>query len=142
MALALAAVAGITPPAAAQADFAPVLSSDPADALSRYLRQLSSDPRNLEALTARLPGLAATAAGRPASARAAVRATTRDRLPVCGPVPGREGLHVIGGLGSRGFCVAPLLGAHVAALIAGSPSPLPSDMARRLEAARLAPNRP
>ena len=93
--------------------------------------------RNLDTLAARLPGLAASVAGRPAFARAAVRATTRDRLPVCGPLPGQEGLLVIGGLGSRGFCVAPLLGAHVAALIAGAPSPLPSDMARRLEAVRL-----
>jgi len=93
--------------------------------------------RNLEALTARLPGLATSVAGNPASARAAVRATTRDRLPVCGPVPEREGLHVISGLGSRGFCVAPLLGAHVAAAITGSPSPLPSNMARRLTATRL-----
>ena len=33
---------------------------------------------------------------------------------------------MLGGLGSRGLCLAPLLGEHVAAQIAGTPSPLPA----------------
>ena len=92
--------------------------------------------RNLETLSARLPALAAALAERSYRSHAAVRATTRDRLPVCGPVPACEGVYIIGGLGSRGFCVSPLLGAHVAALITGDPSPLPTDMSLRLDAGR------
>jgi len=89
--------------------------------------------RNLTTVTARLPQLAAriTAAG-PRRARTAVRATTPDRLPLAGAVPGFEGLFVLGGLGSRGFCVAPLLAEHIAAMVAGAPSPLPANLAARI----------
>ena len=94
--------------------------------------------RNLATLAAGLPGLAARveAAG-PAHARAAVRATTPDRMPLAGAVPERPGLFVLGGLGSRGFCAAPLLAEHVAALTVGAPSPLPRDLAARVDPARL-----
>ena len=93
--------------------------------------------RNLATVAARLPQLAAriVAAG-PTQARTAVRATTSDRLPLAGAVPGTEGLFVLGGLGSRGFCVAPLLAEHVAALALGAPSPLPADMAARVDPLR------
>src|SRR5690606_32641314 len=91
--------------------------------------------RNLETLAARLPGLAArvAAAGRPRS-RAAIRATTPARLPLAGETA--PGLFVLTGLGSRGFCVAPLLAEHVAALAAGAPSPLPADLAARVDPKR------
>jgi tRNA 5-methylaminomethyl-2-thiouridine biosynthesis bifunctional protein len=93
--------------------------------------------RNLAVLAARLPDLAARveAAG-PGHARAAVRATTPDRLPLAGAVPGRPGLFVLGGLGSRGFCAAPLLAEHVAALAVGGASPLPRDLAARVDPVR------
>lgn len=94
--------------------------------------------RNLKTLAARLPVLAEAVATAPTHARAAIRATTRDRLPVCGAVADRPGLFVLSGLGSRGFCVAPLLGDHVAALVTGAPSPLPAAMAARLGPTRLA----
>lgn len=90
--------------------------------------------RNLETLAARLPELAARCAAAPRRARAAVRATTADRLPLAGRL--REGLSVLTGLGSRGFCLAPLLGEHVAALATGAPSPLPGDFAARLNPLR------
>ena len=70
-------------------------------------------------------------------ARAAVRATTPDRLPLAGAVPGQAGLFVLGGLGSRGFCAAPLLAEYVAALVLGAPSPLPRALAARVDPARL-----
>jgi tRNA 5-methylaminomethyl-2-thiouridine biosynthesis bifunctional protein len=87
--------------------------------------------RNRATLSARLPGLAARveAADAPRS-RAAVRATTPDRLPLAGAL--EEGLYVLGGLGSRGFCAAPLLAEHVAAIAVGVPSPLPADLATRV----------
>ncbi len=93
--------------------------------------------RNRAALAARLPELAASLTDRPTHSRAAVRSTTTDRLPLCGALPGRHGLFALGGLGSRGFCVAPLLGEHLAALVAGTPSPLADDHAARLLPDRL-----
>ncbi|WP_428151788.1 tRNA (5-methylaminomethyl-2-thiouridine)(34)-methyltransferase MnmD [Brevundimonas sp.] len=98
--------------------------------------------RNRAALAARLPHLAAGVSPSAVRSRAATRATTRDRLPVAGPLPGQPGLFVLGGLGSRGFCLAPLLGEHVAALLAGQPSPLPSAIAERITPSRatLAPD--
>ena len=92
--------------------------------------------RNLAQLRARLPDLADRVEGRVVQRRAAVRATTPDRLPVCGAMPGRSGVFVLGGLGSRGFCAAPLLGEHVAALALGLSSPLPRDLAARVDPGR------
>ena len=93
--------------------------------------------RNLATVAARLPQLAARiAAAGPSQARTAIRATTPDRLPLAGAVPGLEGLFVLGGLGSRGFCIAPLLAEHVAALATGAPSPLPADLATRVDPLR------
>ncbi|WP_336976311.1 FAD-dependent 5-carboxymethylaminomethyl-2-thiouridine(34) oxidoreductase MnmC [Brevundimonas nasdae] len=91
--------------------------------------------RNLATLEARLPALAKRiAAAGAVQHRAAVRATTPDRLPAAGALD--DGFYVLGGLGSRGFCVAPLLGEHIAALILGQPSPLPRDLAARVSPRR------
>jgi len=93
--------------------------------------------RNLDALRARLPHLAAQAETGVRHRRVAIRATTRDRLPLAGRRA--DGLYLLSGLGSRGFCVAPLLGEHVAALIAGTPSPLPATLFGRIDPDRLGP---
>ena len=92
--------------------------------------------RNRAALAAALPRLAGELAETPLDGRASIRATTPDRLPVAGPVEGAPGVFVLGGLGSRGFCRAPLLGEHLAALAMGRPSPLSAEAARRLSATR------
>jgi tRNA 5-methylaminomethyl-2-thiouridine biosynthesis bifunctional protein len=94
--------------------------------------------RNLATLAARFPDLASRIDPARLEARAAIRATTRDRLPVCGTLPARPGLHVLGGLGSRGFCLAPLLAEHLVALILDRPSPLPAEVAARLDPGRQA----
>jgi len=92
--------------------------------------------RNLATLTAALPSLAAQVEAAGASqTRKAVRATTPDRLPAAGPLA-PPGLYALTGLGSRGFCVAPLLGEHLAALILEQPSPLPQAFTQRLANAR------
>ena len=103
---------------------------------------------NLDTLAEALPDLAAEARCSPLEGRASVRAVTPDRLPLAGRTE-IEGLYVVGGLGSRGFCLAPLLAEHVAAMITGSPSPLPREMADlvdpdrfRLRAVRRAGGRP
>lgn len=93
--------------------------------------------------------------------RAAIRAATPDRHPLCGPVPDLPtlrqthgalrhggqpvgpvasvpGLFVVSGLGSRGLMTAPLLGAHIAALLSGTTTPLRSDIAAFLSPARFA----
>ena len=94
--------------------------------------------RNLATLATRFPERAADIDATTIRSRAAIRATTRDRLPIAGAVPGQSGLFVLGGLGSRGFCLAPLLAEHVVALALGRPSPLPADIARRIDPARAA----
>lgn len=92
---------------------------------------------NLATLAKALPALADQVQQAPPSARRkAVRATTPDRLPISGPIPGAPGLYVLGGLGSRGFCVAPLLGEDIASRILGHPAPLPRASRERLSPAR------
>jgi tRNA 5-methylaminomethyl-2-thiouridine biosynthesis bifunctional protein len=90
--------------------------------------------KNRATLAARLPLLAGQVGD--SQARTAIRATTPDRLPLAGALAGRPGLYVLGGLGSRGFCHAPLLAQHLAALITGAPSPL-----TEAPAARVSPDR-
>jgi tRNA 5-methylaminomethyl-2-thiouridine biosynthesis bifunctional protein len=92
--------------------------------------------RNLETLRAGRPGLAARLDGLPLEGRAAVRATTPDRLPVAGAAG--DGAFLLTGFGSRGFCFAPLLAEHVAALALGAPSPLPLGLAALVDPARFA----
>ncbi len=92
--------------------------------------------RNLETLGAVLPALAERIASLQVRSGAATRAVTPDRLPLAGRLD--EGLFILGGLGSRGFAVAPLLADHVASLITGTPSPLPKASALRVGPDRVA----
>ena len=93
--------------------------------------------RNLEALAKGLPRLAARLDPATFEGRAAVRATTADHLPLAGAVPGAPaGLWVLGGLGGRGFCLAPLLAEHLVARILDGPSPLPRPLSALIEPAR------
>jgi tRNA 5-methylaminomethyl-2-thiouridine biosynthesis bifunctional protein len=93
--------------------------------------------RNLAALAGVRPQLAERLAECALDGRAAIRATTPDRLPIAGPEPdGRDGLFVLTGLGSRGFAMAPLLAEHVAALALGAPSPLPAPLAALVDPGR------
>lgn len=80
-------------------------------------------------------------------ARAAIRATTQDRLPFAGRPPEKEkapdgtpapsGRHrLIGGLGSRGFLWAPLLAEMVASEALGEPLPVESNVADCLDPGR------
>jgi tRNA 5-methylaminomethyl-2-thiouridine biosynthesis bifunctional protein len=95
--------------------------------------------RNLAAVARRLPALAARLAGAPLEAHVGIRAATADYLPLAGAVPDAgPGLFVLSGLGSRGFTLAPLLAEHLAAVVLGAPSPLPSDLAALVDPARFA----
>ena len=95
------------------------------------------DRRNLQALAKGMPVLAARLAGAPLQGRAAIRATTADHIALAGAVPhGPAGLFVLGGLGGRGFCMAPLLAEHLTARILSVPSPLPRNLSVLVEPAR------
>lgn len=92
-------------------------------------------------------------------ARVGVRCASRDHLPVVGPVarlqgladhyaglhgdrqdaaplPLYPGLYVLGALGSRGLCSAPLCGELLASEICGDPLPLAADLLEALHPAR------
>jgi tRNA 5-methylaminomethyl-2-thiouridine biosynthesis bifunctional protein len=81
------------------------------------------------------------------TSRAAIRATTQDRLPLAGPAPHNEKApdgtpaplspyRLIGGLGSRGFLWAPLLAELVASEAFGEPSPVETNVAECLDPGR------
>ncbi|MEO1042287.1 MAG: tRNA (5-methylaminomethyl-2-thiouridine)(34)-methyltransferase MnmD [Pseudomonadota bacterium] len=94
------------------------------------------------------------------SSRVALRATTPDRHPIAGPLydreaaiagyrglskglqtdyppaPYQDSLYALTGLGSRGLVTAPILGAHLAAMIVGGVSPLTSDIAAMVHPGR------
>lgn len=90
--------------------------------------------KNRATLEERLTGLAGCVGE--TLRRAAIRATTPDRMPLAGALRGQPGLYVLGGLGSRGFCHAPLLAQHVAALITEGASPLTAAAAARVSPQR------
>jgi tRNA 5-methylaminomethyl-2-thiouridine biosynthesis bifunctional protein len=92
--------------------------------------------RNLKTLAEALPDLAAQAAASPLHGRAAIRATTFDRLPVAGMTE-QPGVFVLGGLGSRGFCTAPILAEHIVATALDLPSPLPAALQHLMVTGRL-----
>jgi len=96
--------------------------------------------RNLALLATVLPGLAARLDPTALTGRAGVRAVTSDFLPLAGPLDA-PGLFILAGLGSRGFCAAPLLAEHVAALVLGAPSPLPVPLAEIVYPGRFAMRR-
>ncbi|MDP3493489.1 MAG: tRNA (5-methylaminomethyl-2-thiouridine)(34)-methyltransferase MnmD [Hyphomonadaceae bacterium] len=81
------------------------------------------------------------------TSRAAIRATTQDRLPFAGAMPDNEKApdgtpapfsphRLIGGLGSRGFLWAPLLAEFVASEAFGEPSPIEANVAECLNPGR------
>lgn len=92
------------------------------------------DAWNLNALRGARRDLAKQLEEAPITARAGVRAATRDHLPVAGEI--EQGLFVLSGLGGRGFTLAPLLAEAVAAEALGRPGPVPSTLKTRIRAGR------
>ncbi|MFA7440137.1 MAG: tRNA (5-methylaminomethyl-2-thiouridine)(34)-methyltransferase MnmD [Sphingomonadaceae bacterium] len=91
--------------------------------------------RNLAELAVMRPSLAEQLRTVPLSGSAGVRVAPRDTRPVAGHLG--DGCYVLTGLGGRGFALAPLLAAHVAAMALGCPSPLPRDLALLVDPWRL-----
>jgi tRNA 5-methylaminomethyl-2-thiouridine biosynthesis bifunctional protein len=92
--------------------------------------------RNLAGVAARLPDLARRLGAADSAPWAAIRAASADYLPLAGAWG--EGLFVLTALGSRGFCLAPLLADHMAAMALGAPSPLPRPLAALVDPQRFA----
>ncbi|MGL6044591.1 MAG: FAD-dependent oxidoreductase, partial [Sandaracinobacteroides sp.] len=90
--------------------------------------------RNLEGLARMMPQLAAQLGEVQLGAVAGIRAAAADHQPLAGALG--DGLFVLGGLGGRGFTLAPLLAEHVAALVVGAPSPLLAPQAALVDPAR------
>ena len=63
-----------------------------------------------------------------------LRVSSKDRLPLAGKI--EKNIYAIGGLGSRGFSLGPILGEHVASLINNSPSPISSGISLAIEPLR------
>lgn len=96
--------------------------------------------RNLALLAQRRPVLAAGLSATSLTGRAGLRAATPDRLPLAGPAPDApQGLHVLSGLGGRGFVLAPLLAEHLAATVLDAPRPLPRALAATVDPGRFQP---
>lgn len=92
---------------------------------------------NLQRLEATFPGLAGRTSTTLAEGRVGFRAVTPDRLPLVGAMDGwPAGLQVCAGLGARGIVWAPLAAEWLASRVCGEPMPLPSSLARALDAAR------
>ncbi|MDV6316849.1 bifunctional tRNA (5-methylaminomethyl-2-thiouridine)(34)-methyltransferase MnmD/FAD-dependent 5-carboxymethylaminomethyl-2-thiouridine(34) oxidoreductase MnmC [Idiomarina sp. HP20-50] len=66
--------------------------------------------------------------------RVSIRATTPDHQPIIGPIA--ENLHVLTGLGSRGFTSAPILAEVIACQLTGELVPLGQDALRRISVSR------
>jgi tRNA 5-methylaminomethyl-2-thiouridine biosynthesis bifunctional protein len=89
---------------------------------------------NLAGLARAMPELAARLATEPLGATAGIRAAAGDHQPHAGALG--DGLFALTGLGGRGFALAPLLAEHVAALLAGTASPLEAAAARIIDPLR------
>jgi tRNA 5-methylaminomethyl-2-thiouridine biosynthesis bifunctional protein len=73
--------------------------------------------------------------------RVAFRATTPDRLPIYGELPGCPGVYAALGLGANGLLWAPLCAELLASHMEGEPLPLERDLAAAIGPGRFAPQK-
>lgn len=133
---------------------------DQTDDASGPIADDASRARNLAALEALAPEIAADLNRSTLRSRASLRATTKDRRPIAGALPDAEkwrghyaglaqglpepegappmieGLYVLGALGARGLTHAPLLGEALVGEICSEPSLLPRDVRAALHPGR------
>lgn len=91
---------------------------------------------NLASLQALAPAWAVALDPAQLQSRASIRAVTPDYLPIAGPVA--PGLYALGGLGARGFLMAPLLAEAIVSHMMGEPLPLDSQAWAAVDPARFA----
>ena len=68
--------------------------------------------------------------------RASVRAQSQDYFPVLGKLNSEDEIYSFAGLGSKGFLFAPLCSEVLAAQILSEACPVPSNLVKKLSAAR------
>jgi tRNA 5-methylaminomethyl-2-thiouridine biosynthesis bifunctional protein len=114
-------------------------------ALAPVTPDAESRARNLAALYTLDADLAARVNAQALTSRAAVRTALPNRTPLAGAAPDadaredgavHDGLWLLGGLGSRGFLAAPLLGETVACAILGEPQALDAEALAAVDPAR------
>ena len=61
---------------------------------------------------------------------ACLRPRTPDELPAIGPIGDVDGVYFVGGGGSKGILLSPVMGAMAAALVVGRPNedPVPAEL--------------
>jgi tRNA 5-methylaminomethyl-2-thiouridine biosynthesis bifunctional protein len=94
---------------------------------------------NLARAESLLPGFTEGLAPARLAGRVAFRATTPDRLPIYGELPGYPGVRAALGLGANGLLWAPLCAELLASHMAGEPLPLERDLAAAIGPGRFAP---
>ncbi|MFT3727677.1 MAG: FAD-dependent 5-carboxymethylaminomethyl-2-thiouridine(34) oxidoreductase MnmC [Terricaulis sp.] len=124
----------------------------------RVENDADSRARNLQALSALAPEVAASVDASSLQSRAALRATTPDRAPIVGVLPDaaawqaqnaasahgappthnpvHAGIFVLGGLGARGLTLAPLLGEALVGQMFGEPSLFSMQASAAIDPAR------
>jgi tRNA 5-methylaminomethyl-2-thiouridine biosynthesis bifunctional protein len=73
--------------------------------------------------------------------RVAFRATTPDRLPIYGELPGYPGVYAALGLGANGLLWAPLCAEWLASQMEGEPWPIERELAAAIGPGRFAPQK-
>jgi tRNA 5-methylaminomethyl-2-thiouridine biosynthesis bifunctional protein len=94
---------------------------------------------NLARAESLLPGFTEGLDPTSLSGRVAFRATTPDRLPIYGELPGHPGVHAALGLGANGLLWAPLAAELLASRMEGAPWPVERDLAAAIGPGRFAP---
>lgn len=84
---------------------------------------------NLKRAESLLPGFTTGLDPARLAGRVAFRATTPDRLPIYGELPGHPGVHAALGLGASGLLWAPLCAEWLASRMEGEPLPLERGLA-------------
>ena len=101
--------------------------------------RLADHAANLERAESLLPGFTAGLDPARLDGRVAFRATTPDRLPIYGELPGYPGMRAALGLGANGLLWAPLCAELLASHMEGEPWPLERDLAAAIDPGRFAP---
>lgn len=139
----------LTPPASGMVCVGASFDRDDSDLQSR----LSDHEDNLRRLEELLPGTVQGIDASTLDGRVGIRAATRDRLPLVGPLPAlmspkeaaqvtlatlprMTGLHALLGLGARGMLWAPLAAELLASQLCGEPLPIEQKLVRLMDPAR------
>ena len=103
--------------------------------------RLADHAANLERAESLLPGFTAGLDPARLDGRVAFRATTPDRLPIYGELPGYPGVRAALGLGANGLLWAPLCAEWLASGLEGEPLPLERDLAAAIDPGRFTQQR-